>query len=80
MMLQSSLKSTMVMNKTKRGHRDKHTDSQNKERPAHSKFKFQIQIARKTRKVVSGAPHSRFYICKLISVCGYWRGAPVPCR
>jgi hypothetical protein len=31
--------------KTKK-RRDKHTNNQNKERPAHSKFKFQIQIAR----------------------------------
>jgi hypothetical protein len=37
---------------------DKHTHTQtpkNKEPPTHSKFKFQIQITRKTHEVVSGA-------------------------
>jgi hypothetical protein len=31
-----------------------HTDSQNKEQPTHSKFKFQIQITQNAHEVVSG--------------------------
>jgi hypothetical protein len=49
-------KSTILPSKNKRRHRDKHTNTQNKERPEHSKFKFKIQIARKNaHEVVSGA-------------------------
>jgi hypothetical protein len=47
-----------------------HTDSQNKECPTHSKFKFQIQIAWNTPKVVSGAkkiaPRLHMYECMWI--------------
>jgi hypothetical protein len=52
--LLQSPKSTILPSKSKK-RRDKHTANQNKERPTHSKFKFQIQIAQKTHEVVSGA-------------------------
>jgi hypothetical protein len=46
-MWQSSPKSTILPSKQKSDATKTHTDSQNKERPTHSNFKFQIQIARK---------------------------------
>jgi hypothetical protein len=46
-MLQLSPKFTMTPPSNKRVTRQSgHTDNKNKERPTHSKFKFQIQIAR----------------------------------
>ena len=49
-----------------------HTNIQNKERPTHSKFKIQIQIARKNaHEVVSGATY-RDYLCHL-GTYNIWR-------